>query len=162
MLTLLHHQCSGNSARRKCLVSCYALVLLCRFGVDEIYADEESARPDTKLVTGRVGAGAIVDSRYSGGAGRQAFPVPLMSLEIGDFAYVDYWEAGLFFLSNHNKTLGLAVVATPRLGFSASDGERLSGMTRRHSSIEAGLGLDFGSDDAGVSLSYVHDITGTS
>jgi len=85
-----------------------------------------------------------------------------MSLEIGDFAYVDYWEAGLFFLSNDAKTVGLAVVATPRLGFSSSDGTRLSGMSRRQSSIEAGLSLDFGSDDAGVSFGYLHDVTGAS
>jgi outer membrane protein len=85
-----------------------------------------------------------------------------MSLEIGDFAYVDYWEAGLFVLSNDAKTVGLAVVASPRLGFSSSDGERLSGMTRRQSSIEAGLSINYGSDNGGVSLGYLHDVTGAS
>jgi MipA family protein len=104
----------------------------------------------------------MVDSRYSGGTARQAFPVPLMSLEIGDFAYVDYWEAGLFFWSNHAKTLGLAVVATPRLGFSSSDGALLNGMARRQASIEAGLGIDYGFNDGGLSLSYVHDVADAS
>ena len=85
-----------------------------------------------------------------------------MSLEIGDFAYVDYWEAGLFVLSNDAKTFGLAVVASPRLGFSSSDGDRLTGMTSRQSSIEAGLSINYGSDDGGVSLGYLHDITGAS
>ena len=147
--------------RKRCSAFC-ALTLVCAFGARESHADEEGVHPDSKLVTGRIGAGAIVDSRYSGGAARQAFPVPLMSLEIGDFAYVDYWEAGIFFWSNPTKTVGLAAVATPRLGFSSSDGPHLGGMARRQPSIEAGLALDYGSDDAGVSLSYVHDITGTS
>jgi outer membrane scaffolding protein for murein synthesis (MipA/OmpV family) len=125
-------------------------------------ADDASADSEHKLVTGRVGAGALTDSRYSGGTDNQTFPVPLAEIDVGDFAYVDYWEAGLFVLSNHAKTLGLAVVATPRLGFSSSDGERLAGMRRRLSSIEAGLSINYGSDDAGVSLGYVHDVTGAS
>ena len=125
-------------------------------------ADDASADSDHKLVTGRIGAGALTDSRYSGGADNQTFPVPLAELDIGDFAYVDYWEAGLFVLSNDAKTLGLAVVATPRLGFSSSDGQRLAGMARRLSSIEAGLSINYGSEDAGVSLGYLHDVTGAS
>jgi outer membrane protein len=149
----------GRSVAR---ASCWAYCALVAFGAQTASADAAGAQPDGKLVTGRLGAGAIVDSRYSGGVARQAFPVPLMSLEIGDFAYVDYWEAGVFFWSNPAKTVGLAAVATPRLGFSSSDGPRLSGMTRRQSTIEAGLALDYGRDDSGVSLSYVHDVTGGS
>ena len=125
-------------------------------------ADDASADSEHRLVTGRVGAGALTDSRYSGGADNQTFPVPLAEIDIGDFAYVDYWEAGLFVVSNHAKTLGLAVVATPRLGFSSSDGQKLAGMRRRLSSIEAGLSINYGSDDAGVSLGYLHDVTGAS
>jgi outer membrane scaffolding protein for murein synthesis (MipA/OmpV family) len=83
-------------------------------------------------------------------------------VEIGDFAYIDYWEAGLFVKSNEAKTLGLAVVASPRLGFSSSDGDRLTGLTRRHTSIEAGVSINYGSDDGGVSLGYLHDVTGVS
>lgn len=152
-----------QAALRKSLGASCAFIVVCGFGfVNELNAEEGSAQSDVKLVTGRVGAGAIVDSRYSGGAARQAFPVPLMSIEIGEIAYIDYWEAGIFFWSNAAKTVGLAAVATPRLGFSSSDGARLSGMARRQSSIEAGLSFDYGSDDAGVSLSYVHDVTAAS
>jgi MipA family protein len=125
-------------------------------------ADDASVDAGSKLVTGRIGAGALTDSRYSGGAGNRTFPIPLAALDIGDFAYIDYWEAGLFVLSNHAKTLGLAVVASPRLGFSSSDGRRLEGMQRRLSSLEAGLSINYGSDDAGVSLGYLHDVTGAS
>lgn len=139
----------------------WLLASACASAVPVARADDASGSGG-KLVTGRIGAGALTDSRYSGGAGNQTFPVPLMALDIGDFAYVDYWEAGLFVLSNHAKTLGLAVVATPRLGFSSSDGQRLAGMERRLSSIESGLSINYGSDDAGVSLGYLHDVTGAS
>ena len=103
-----------------------------------------------------------MESRYSGSAGYQTFPVPLAALEFGDFAYIDYWQAGLYILSNREKTLGLAIVATPRLGFNSSDGPQLAGMTARKSSIETGLSIDYGSDSAGLSLGYLHDITGAS
>jgi outer membrane protein len=151
-----------RSATTGRLVACCALVLAWRFGIGPLYAEEVSADSQSRLVTGRVGVGALTDARYSGGASNQTFPVPLMSLEIGDFAYVDYWEAGLFVLSNEAKTFGLAIVASPRLGFSSSDGERLTGMTRRHSAIEAGLTINYGSDDGGVSFGYLHDVTGAS
>lgn len=142
------------------LVSCCLVAAVYASGASAVRADESGETG--KLVTGRVGAGALLDSRYSGGAKNQIFPVPLASLEIGDFAYVDYWEAGLFVLSNQAKTLGLAVVATPRLGFSSSDGQRLAGMATRHPSIEAGLSINYGSDDAGLSFGYLHDVTGAS
>jgi outer membrane protein len=106
--------------------------------------------------------GAMLDSRYGGSADYQIFPVPLASLEFGDVAYIDYWQAGVYVLSNQDKTLGLAVVATPRLGFNAGDGTRLTGMTARRSGIEAGLSIDYGTNDAGLSLGYLHDITGAS
>src|SRR5512146_992786 len=109
----------------------WLLVLASVSGALASRADDANGDAKSKLVTGRIGAGALTDSRYSGGAGNQTFPVPLMALDIGDFAYVDYWEAGLFVLSNHAKTFGLAVVATPRLGFSSTDGQRLAGMRRR-------------------------------
>jgi outer membrane scaffolding protein for murein synthesis (MipA/OmpV family) len=106
--------------------------------------------------------GAMVDSRYSGSADYQVFPVPLASLEFGDVAYIDYWQAGLYFLSNENKTLGLAVVATPRLGFNSRDGARLAGMMARKSGIDAGISIDYGLNDAGLSLGYLNDVTGAS
>ena len=147
--------------RKRLVASCLFLVI-CQFAADETRAEAADTGPEGKFVTGRIGVGALMDSRYSGGANYQTFPVPLASLEFGDFAYIDYWQAGLYVLSNQHKTLGLAIVATPRLGFKSSDGQRLTGMTARKSSIETGLSLDYGSDTAGVSLSYVHDITGAS
>jgi outer membrane protein len=147
-------------ARR--FAGCCALVLAWQCGGGALSAEEVSADSQSPLVTGRAGAGVLTDSRYSGGASDQTFPVPLVSIEIGDFAYVDYWEAGLFVASNEAKTFGLAVVASPRLGFSSSDGDKLAGMARRHSSIEAGLSINYGSDDGGLSLGYLHDVTGAS
>ena len=155
--------CSGQQAltRKRFIASCLFLVV-CRFAPDDTHAEAADTGSDGKFVTGRLGVGALMDSRYSGGADYQTFPVPLASLEFGDFAYIDYWQAGLYVLSNQDKTLGLAIVATPRLGFNSSDGRRLTGMMARKSSIETGLSLDYGSDNAGVSLGYLHDITGAS
>ncbi len=143
-------------------VACCVLAVVCHVAADETRAEAADTGSESKFVTGRLGVGALMDSRYSGGAGYQTFPVPLASLEIGDFAYIDYWQAGLYVLSNQDKTLGLAIVATPRLGFNSSDGPRLTGMMARKSSIETGLSLDYGSDTAGLSLGYLHDITGAS
>jgi outer membrane protein len=139
--------------------------LLCQFSVGPACAAETAAKDATeKLVTGRLGVGAIVDSRYSGGSGYQAFPVPLAAIEIADgVAYVDYWQAGLYVLSNDKKNLGLAIVATPRLGFGQHDGPLLEGIRTRRSSIEMGLSVDYGfSETAGVSLGYLHDVVGAS
>jgi outer membrane protein len=142
--------------------ACCVFAVVCHVAAGESHAEAADAGSEAKFVTGRLGAGALVDSRYSGAAGYRTFPVPLASLEIGDFAYIDYWQAGLYFLSNQQKTLGLAIVATPRLGFNSSDGSRLAGMMTRKSSIESGLSIDSGWDNTGVSLGYLHDITGAS
>ena len=147
--------------RKRFVASCVFFVV-CQFAAGESHAEAADTGSESKFVTGRLGVGALVDSRYSGAAGYQTFPVPLASLEFGDFAYIDYWQAGLYFLGNQDKTLGLAIVATPRLGFNSSDGPRLAGMMARKSSIETGLSIDYGSDNAGVSLGYLHDITGAS
>jgi MipA family protein len=138
------------------------IVIAVQFAAGESRAEPADAVPADKFVTGRLGLGAMMDSRYSGSADYQIFPVPLASLEFGDVAYIDYWQAGAYVLSSPDKSLGLAVVATPRLGFNAGDGARLSGMTARRSGIEAGLSVDYGSNDTGVSLGYLHDITGAS
>ena len=125
-------------------------------------ADTNDSDPESKFVRGRLGAGAMVISRYSGSADYQTIPVPLASLKFGEFGYIEYWQAGLYFLSNQEKTLGLALVAAPRLGFDSSDGERLVGMMTRRPSMETGLSLDYGSAKGGLSLSYLHDIIGAS
>jgi outer membrane protein len=147
------------------LVACGLLIAACQSVVHEVWAEEADTKESTeKFVTGRLGVGAIVDSRYSGGSSYQAFPVPLASIEIaGGVAYVDYWQAGLYILSNEKKNLGLAIVATPRLGFGQHDGPLLEGMTTRRSSVEMGLSVDYGfSETAGISLGYLHDVVSAS
>ena len=155
------HARARRPARARFLACC-VFAFVCHVAAGECHAEAADAGSEGKFVTGRLGAGALADSRYSGARSYQTFPVPLASLEFGDVAYVDYWQAGMYFLSNQNKTLGLAIVATPRLGFNSGDGARLAGMTTRKSSIESGLSIDYGSDNAGVSLGYLHDITGAS
>jgi MipA family protein len=157
----MHADTSQGTARARFFVSCL-IAIVCHIAAGESHAEAADAGAESKFVTGRLGAGALVDSRYSGAAGYRTFPVPLASLEFGDFAYINYWQAGLYFLSNQKKTLGLAIVATPRLGFNSSDGSRLAGMMSRKSSIESGLSIDYGVDNTGVSLGYLHDITGAS
>jgi outer membrane protein len=140
----------------------FVIVIAGQFAAGESRGEPVDAASGDKFVTGRLGLGAMMDPRYSGSADYQIFPVPLASLEFGDVAYIDYWQAGFYVLSSQDKTLGLAVVATPRLGFKAGDGARLSGMMARRSGIEAGLSVDYGSNDTGVSLGYLHDITSAS
>lgn len=149
----------------KRVVACGLFALAFQASMDEVRAEETSANDSSgKFVTGRLGVGAIVDSRYSGGAAYGAFPAPLASIEIaGGVAYVDYWQAGLYVLSNEKKNLGLAIVATPRLGFGQHDGPLLEGMTTRRSSVEMGLSVDYGfSETAGISLGYLHDVVSAS
>src|SRR5258708_23445850 len=140
----------------------WALLVGCQFAWGELYAESSDASAEDKFVSGRLGLGAITTPRYSGASRYGAFPVPLASLRFGDFAYIDYWQAGLYVMGNEEKTLGLAIVATPRLGFNEHEGERVSGMMTRKSSIESGLSLDYASDAGGVSLGYLHDVTGAS
>jgi outer membrane protein len=143
-------------------VAPFLFVAVCRFGAVESSAEGLDPGPERKFITGRLGAGVLVDSRYSGAAGYRTFPVPLAAIEFGDVAYIDYWQAGFYLASNRDKTLGLAVVATPHLGFNSHDGPRLAGMQTRRSSVETGLSIDYGMDNAGVSLGYLHDIAGAS
>ena len=155
---------AGDRYRRPSIrrfIGC-GLLIVCQFAAAELYAEAPDSDAENKFVSGRLGIGGLVDPRYSGGARYRSFPVPLASLQFGDYAYIDYWQAGLYVLGNQDKTLGLAVVATPRLGFGAGDSALLSGMRTRRSSIEAGLSLDYGSDAGGFSLGYLHDVTGAS
>jgi outer membrane protein len=123
---------------------------------------QTSPKPDEGLVKGRLGVGPLIIPRYSGSTSYQVWPVPLASLEFGDFAYIDYWQAGLYVLATKDRSLGLAIVAAPRLGYSSSDGDLLAGMMTRKTSLEMGLSVDYGSDKGGVSLAYLHDVTGAS
>jgi MipA family protein len=140
----------------------WAVFVVCEFTASQLYAEASDTDAENKFVSGRFGIGAIATPRYSGGERYGAFPVPLAALRFGDYAYIDYWQAGLYVLGNQEKTLGLAIVATPRLGFNARDGDRLSGIMTRKSSVETGLSLDYGSDVGGLSLGYLHDVTGAS
>ena len=159
LLQSLRGSCGAPSVRRLLM---RALFVVCQVSPGELYAEAADSDAEEKFVSGRLGIGGLTTPRYSGGARYGAFPVPLASLRFGDYAYIDYWQAGLYVLGNQEKTFGLAVVATPRLGFSAHDGERLAGMTTRRSSLETGLSLDYGSDAGGLSLGYLHDVTGAS
>ncbi len=140
----------------------WALFVVCQFAAIELYAEASDPDAEDKFVSGRLGVGGIVSPRYSGGSRYRAFTVPLASLRFGDYAYINYWQAGFYLVGNQEKTIGLAMVATPRLGFNARDGERLSGMMTRRSSVETGLSLDYGSDVGGIGLGYLHDVTGAS
>lgn len=153
---------SHRALTSKLWLASYMLVVACQCATSKSYAAEAQAGSEDKFVSGRLALGALVDSSYSGAAGYKTYPIPLASVDFGDRAYIDYWQAGLYVFSNHDKTLGLAVVATPRLGFSSRDGPRLSGMATRKSSIESGLSIEYGSGSAGVSLGYLHDVTRSS
>ena len=151
-----------------CRVACASMLALIAFA-STLRADEtpttpgDTTKPDRKsLITGRLGLGAIALPRYSGGNGYQVWPVPLADLELGDVAYIDYWQAGLYVAATQDKTLGLAIIAAPRIGFNSSDGDRLAGMMDRKSSLEMGMSIDYAVGPGGISLGYLHDVTGAS
>jgi outer membrane scaffolding protein for murein synthesis (MipA/OmpV family) len=113
----------------------WAALLAFQFLASAVRAEETSQtspKSDEGLVRGRLGVGPLVIPRYSGSTSYQVWPVPLASLEFGDFAYIDYWQAGLYVLATKDRSLGLAIVAAPRI------------------------------DQQGVSLAYLHDVSGAS
>ncbi len=142
----------------------WVLGVVCAIGISAgaFAAEQKNAAPEERLVSGRLGLGALVFSRYSGGASYSTWPVPLASLRFGDYAYIDYWEAGVFLLGNEAKTLGLALVASPRVGFHAGDGPRLAGMMMRRTSLEAGPTLFYDTGMGVLSLGYLHDAVAAS
>lgn len=143
----------------------WIVLIAFQFMVNALRAEETSPaspKPDEGLVKGRLGVGPLVIPRYSGSTSYQVWPVPLASLEFGDFAYIDYWQAGLYVLATKDRSLGLAIVAAPRLGYNSSDGALLAGMMTRKTTLEMGLSVDYGSDQQGISLAYLRDVTGAS
>jgi len=125
-------------------------------------AGTTEAKTEKSIVTGRLGVGPLLLPTYSGSADYRVWPVPLADLEFGDYAYLYYWEAGLYVFATKDRDLGIAIVATPRIGYDSSDGDRLTGMMTRKSSLELGLSVDYRLGAGGVSLGYLYDVTGAS
>ena len=101
-------------------------------------------------------------SKYAGGKGVEAVPVPLLLLEYKETFYVDFVRAGVRLWSSEDKKLALGLAAEPRFGFGAGDGPRLGGMATRRHSLEAGPNLEWETKFASFSVGVFGDMTGAS
>ena len=157
-------QCTSTLRRLACGSMLVLITFPCPLRADETTkTPEDAAKAASKgPVTGRLGLGPIAFPRYSGADDYRVWPVPLADLEFGDFAYINYWQAGVYVAATGDKKLGLAIIAAPRIGFNSSDGDRLAGMMKRKSSLEIGMSVDYAIGAGGISLGYLHDVTGAS
>lgn len=141
---------------------CATFVVAGLVASNAVSAEENSREAPTPWVTGRAGLGAIAFPRYIGGTRYSVWPVPLLAVEFGERAYIDYWEGGVYLAATENKRLALSILATPRIGFGAKDGARLADMMTRRSSLEAGFAAAYAIGEGGVRVAYLRDVTGAS
>ena len=117
---------------------------------------EEAAKPGW---SGTVGAGPVFFPKYTGGKAYQGLPIPIISANYQEVAYIELLRAGVYVLSSADKKLGLGFAAEPRLGFHQGDGARLAGMTTRRHSLEGGLAFDWENPLFSLDVSYFIDLT---
>lgn len=142
-------------------IEAQALVLALCCAVNAVQAQDVN-HAEEAFVTGRVGLGMVRSAKYIGSSETQYWPAPLASLRFGEVGYFEYSQAGLYIWANEQKNTGIAIIASPRFGVSASDGAHLTGISRRRSSLEMGVSLDYGSEEGGVSVALLQDVTGAS
>ena len=115
-----------------------------------------------KAWTGYAGAGIGVFPKYTGGKSLDTVPVPLLLLEYKETFYVDFVRAGVRLWSTDDKKFALGIAAEPRFGYRAGDGARLTGMSTRRHSLEAGPNLEWETKFASFSVGAFGDVTGAS
>ena len=115
-----------------------------------------------KAWTGYAGAGIGVFPKYTGGKSLDTVPVPLLLLEYKETFYVDFVRAGVRLWSTDDKKFAVGLAAEPRFGYRAGDGARLTGMSTRRHSLEAGPNLEWETKFASFSVGAFGDVTGAS
>ncbi|MBI3376715.1 MAG: MipA/OmpV family protein [Betaproteobacteria bacterium] len=125
----------------------------------EAAPDENSAKPGWD---GTAGLGPIVVPRYTGGKGTRTVPAPIVFATYNEIVRIDLFRGAVYLLSSDDKKLGFGLAVEPRFGFQASDGARLSGMSRRRHSLEGGPSFAWELPFADLSVSYFADLTGAS
>ncbi len=120
---------------------------------------EESAK---KTLDGYLGAGAMLIPKYVGSADSKARLVPLTMLEYEETAYIHLDRAGVRLWNTDDKKMALGVAAQPRFGFHAKDGDRLTGMSIRRTTIEGGAIFEWELPQLSLSVAYFTDWSDTS
>jgi outer membrane protein len=111
---------------------------------------------------GTLGMGPVVVRKYVGSANREALPLPIAYIDYNDQFYVNLFRAGAYLWSTPDKKKGISFAVEPRLGFSASSGEKLAGMETRRGSLQGGPTFDWEGAFGSVSVGYFTDLTGAS
>ncbi len=128
--------------------------------IPSIACAETSDTPPAKTLDGYIGIGARATSKYTGGAGGQTVPVPLLEFEYKETFYVFLDRAGVRFWGSDDKKMALGIAAEPRWGFRAKDGPRLHGMAMRHDRIEGGPSFEWEMPVVSLNVAYFTDWTG--
>jgi MipA family protein len=123
-------------------------------------ASEKSAEPQGW--SGMAGVGPMTFSKYTGGTGNQTWILPLISANYDEIFYIDPLRANVYLGSTSDKKMAWGLAMEPRMGFHASDGAKLAGMTARRNSLEGGFNFDWDADVIAISFSYFTDLTRSS
>lgn len=123
---------------------------------------EDKSATEGKGWSGMAGVGPMTFSKYTGGTGVQTWPLPLISANYDEIAYIDPLRANIYLGSTADKKIGWGIAVEPRMGFHASDGARLAGMATRRDSLEGGFNIDWDADIVAVSFSWFTDLTRSS
>jgi outer membrane protein len=111
---------------------------------------------------GTVGIAPLVTPRHLGGKALEVLPVPVAFVDYNDWFYVNLFRAGAYVWSSADKKKGVSLALEPRLGFSSSDGARLTGMATRRSSVMGGPTFDQEWSFGSLSIGYFTDLNGAS
>jgi MipA family protein len=139
--------------------------LLCVFLALELLsaAGAQAQAPSTSLGwSGTLGAGPVFVPKYAGGKDLQALPLPIAYVTYNDWFFVNLYRAGTYVWGSEDKKEGISFSIEPRLGFHASDGAKLAGMSTRRGSLSGGLTFDRQGDLGALSLGYFSDLSNAS
>jgi MipA family protein len=117
----------------------------------------QTSQNDKEGWNGIAGAGPMTFPKYSGSRDQQTLPLPLLSINYDETFFVEIQRVGVYVLASDDKKMGMALALEPRLGWTAKDGSRLSGMSARKSSIEAGVTFDWEMDHLSISAGLFTD-----
>lgn len=111
---------------------------------------------------GAVGVAVISSPDYSGSASNKLSLLPVLIASYKDKYYFKVKRAGVWLYHTDDRSLKLGLAVEPRGGYGAGDGDVLSGMGGRETSLEAGVAL-YWRTPIGVLLeaSYDTDISST-
>ena len=140
-------------------VLCLLVVMLIDPNLCGAQTTEESAK---KTWDGYLCAGAMFMPKYVGSADNKARLVPLAMLEYEETAYIHLDRAGVRLWNADDKKMALGIAAQPRFGFHAKDGDRLTGMSIRSSTIEGGAVFEWELPQLSLSVAYFTDWSDTS